>query len=127
MNPVKGILMGVGLVVLGIFGLGTAPTTHWLMWLDIVVGLVCFASSFGELDEGQGTAGPGAATGMAVALFVFWFFGLLTRAVAWESWVTFTFACAFSLAALGQAGSLEERASDVDLSNVDIDIHRRAS
>jgi hypothetical protein len=65
----------------------------------------------------------GTATALAVVLYVLWIVGLVTRAVTWQSWWTFAFACAY-LAAAVSAG--EQRAAERRSRVPDLELRKRA-
>jgi hypothetical protein len=56
-------------------------------------------------------------------LYVLWIVGLVTRAVTWQSWWTFAFACAY-LAAAVSAG--EQRAAERRSRVPDLELRKRA-
>jgi hypothetical protein len=94
MRPVIAVL-GIGIVILGLFGLGVST---WLGWLDIVLGVVALISS-GALGRTPRNTAVGTSVGLGVAALICWIIALVSGVVGWLTWSTFAFGVAFVLAA----------------------------
>ena len=93
MKPVLAVL-GIGIIIVGLFGLGRSD---WLGWLDIVVGILALVAS-GALGRASRTVSMGSSIGLGVATLVLWIIGLSAGVVSWLVWWTFAFGVAFVLA-----------------------------
>jgi hypothetical protein len=93
MRPVIAIL-GIGMIILGLFGLGQSA---WLGWLDVIVGIVALVSS-GALGRADRSMVVGSSVGLGIAALVLWIVALSAGVVAWLTWWTFAFGVAFILA-----------------------------
>ncbi len=93
MKPVLAVL-GIGIIILGLFGLGRSD---WMGWLDIVIGIAALIAS-GTLGRTTRAVGIGTTVGLGVAALVLWIIGLATGVVAWLVWWTFAFGVAFIVA-----------------------------
>lgn len=89
------IILGIGLLVLWIAGITSPDAARWLAWLDLLAGLCAFIVAGAVGSAGARERRSGGPIGLAVALFVFWIFGLVTSPVVWLPWWNFGFACAF--------------------------------
>jgi hypothetical protein len=92
MRPVIAIL-GIGMIILGLFGLGPSS---WLGWLDVLLGIVALVSS-GALGRAERNVAVGTSVGLGIAALVLWIIALSTGVVAWLAWWTFAFGVAFIL------------------------------
>ena len=93
MRPVIAIL-GIGMIILGLFGLAQST---WLGWLDVVLGIVALVSS-GALGRSPRNTVIGTSVGIGIATLVLWVIALSAGVVAWLTWWTFAFGVAFILA-----------------------------
>ncbi len=89
MKPVLSVV-GIGMVLVGFFGVGRVA---WLGWLDITVGVLALLGAATKLPSSA------AYTGLAlgVATLVFWIIALATGAAPWLTWLTFIGGVAFVL------------------------------
>lgn len=101
------VILGIGLGILWIVGLNDPAAPGWLTWLDGVAALCSFAIAAAYPDTVRSRAGRAAAPiVLALGLFALWIVGLATHAVAWLSWWTFAFACAYVLLGIGAGASI---------------------
>lgn len=89
MKPVLAVL-GIGMIVLGFFGL---TRVAWLGWLDVVVGVLALVASSSKLP--RATEYGGIALG--VATLIIWIMALATGAPGWLAWITFIFGVGYIL------------------------------
>jgi hypothetical protein len=106
-NNLKGmsVALGIGLAILWIAGLSSPYAPGWLTWLDGIAALCAFtiaASSQIYETRGRRMGGPIA---LSVALFGIAIVALGSGAVAWLSWWTFAFACAFLVLGVAAGGT----------------------
>jgi hypothetical protein len=89
MKPVLSVI-GIGMVLLGFFGIGLVS---WLGWLDITVGVLALLASTAKLSSTAAHTG----LGLGIATLVFWIIALATGAAPWLTWLTFIGGVAFVL------------------------------
>jgi hypothetical protein len=111
-NTYKGmaIAMGVGLAILWIAGLSSPYAPAWFTWLDGVAAFCAFVIAGTNQSYDTRAKRMGGPIALAAGLYALWVIGLATGAVAWLSWWTFAFACAFLIFGVtaGGAASLPE-------------------
>jgi hypothetical protein len=100
MIKVWSVALGIGLAILWIAGFGTMGTASWLTWLDGLAALCAFVIAGSVSDASPVGARAGSTGALAVGLFVLWIIAQSSAVVAWQSWWTFAFACAFGLLAI---------------------------
>jgi hypothetical protein len=99
MKPVLAVL-GIGIIILGLFGLGRSD---WLGWLDIVLGILALVGA-GALGRASRNVYIASSMAIGVGALVLWIIGLAVGVVPWLVWWTFAFGCAFILASFLQPG-----------------------
>ena len=131
------IILGVGLLVMWIPGLGSPTAPGWLTWLDGVGAFFTFIVSgsgspytdpYAVPDYGVETAMDVSMKsrlrrtfGISAYLFMLWIVAASTGAVAWMTWWTFAFACAFSAVGLAEMTKLRNRKTLPSESPKDVD------
>jgi hypothetical protein len=90
MKPVLAVL-GIGMMILGFFGLSRVA---WLGWLEIVMGVLALAAASARAPRVSQLGG--AVLGVATLLL--WIIALASGVVGWLTWLTFIFGIAFILA-----------------------------
>jgi hypothetical protein len=89
MKPVLSVI-GIGMVILGFFGVGRVA---WLGWVDITVGVLALLASTAKLPRSTGYTG----VALGIATLVFWIVALATGVAPWLTWLTFVGGVAFVL------------------------------
>jgi hypothetical protein len=89
MKPVLAVL-GIGMIILGFFGL---TRVTWLGWLDIIVGVVALLVSASRAPRSAEYGG----IGLGVASLLVWIAALATGAPGWLTWLTFLFGVGYIL------------------------------
>jgi len=89
MKPVLAVL-GIGMIILGFFGL---TRVTWLGWLDIVVGVVALLASASRTPRSAEYGG----VGLGIATLLVWIAALATGAPGWLTWLTFLFGVGYIL------------------------------
>ncbi len=89
MKPVVAAL-GIGILILGVFGLAHEA---WLGWLEVVVGVLALAGSTARLPESEAYT----AVALGIVTMILWVFALAAGVAAWLTWLTFLFGVAFVL------------------------------
>lgn len=93
MKPVLAVL-GIGMIILGLFGISRVD---WLGWLDLVIGVIGLIAS-GALGRTPRTTAMASQIGLGIATLVLWVIALSVGVVPWLTWWTFAFGVAFVLA-----------------------------
>ena len=89
MKPVLAVL-GIGMIILGFFGL---TRVAWLGWLDIIVGVLALLASASKLPRSTEYGG----VSLGVATLIVWLIALASGVVGWLTWLTFLFGVCFIL------------------------------
>src|SRR5689334_16117282 len=94
---VRGIsaILGVGLVILWLMGISTSGVAGWLSWLDGAAAIWAFVIAGSATTEEIGEQRSGSPIALSMGLFALWIIALATGTIAWMTWWTFAFACAF--------------------------------
>lgn len=90
MKPVLAVL-GIGIIILGFFGI---TRVAWLGWLEVVVGVLALVASAARVP--RSTEYSGVVLG--IATLILWVIALAGGVVGWLTWLTFLFGVAFILA-----------------------------
>jgi hypothetical protein len=89
MKPVLAVL-GIGTVVLGLFGI---TRIAWFGWLEIIVGIAALLAASASTTKTKDYGG----VGLGIATLVLWIVALAIGAPAWLTWLTFLFGMAYVL------------------------------
>jgi hypothetical protein len=88
MKPALAIL-GIGIIILGFFGLSRAT---WFGWVEVIIGVCALVAA---AARSKYEAYSGVALGVATLLL--WVIALATGLAPWLTWLTFVFGVAFVL------------------------------
>jgi hypothetical protein len=86
--------MGLGLVVLWLYGFNT-HATPWLTWLVGLSALCAFTLGSRAIPRRSVKEAAGGPIALAGGLFILWLVGLGLHVEPWLAWWTFIFGCGF--------------------------------
>jgi hypothetical protein len=89
MKPVLAVL-GIGMIVLGLYALGRVA---WLGWLEIMVGVLALLGSAARL----GRTNPYTGVVLGLGTLLIWIVALASGVISWLTWLTFVLGVAFIL------------------------------